>query len=114
VADASAHLDRLVRPHFVIRAGATRLDDLSRYVRGIAYRLDRIADDVGRDRRRMDEVVPLEDEFAGLVRRGASGAAAVELGWRLEELRVSVFAQPIGAKGSVSATKLRRELATLS
>jgi len=113
VTDASAHLDRLVRPRFVIRAGAARLDDVARYVRGIAYRLDRLADDVGRDRRRMDEVVPLEEEFAARVRRGASGPVAVELGWKLEELRVSVFAQPIGAKGSVSATKLRRELAAL-
>ena len=48
--------------------------------------------------------------------RGAAAARrdrprVVELGWRLEELRVSVFAQPIGAKGAVSATKLRRELA---
>ncbi len=114
VADASAHLERLVRPRFVVRAGVARLDDVARYVRGIAYRLDRLADDVGRDRRRMDEVIALEQGFATLVRRGASGPAAVELGWRLEELRVSVFAQPIGAKGSVSATKLRRELATLS
>ena len=114
VADASAHLDRLARPHFVVRAGAARLDDVARYVRGIAYRLDRLAGDVGRDRWRIDEVVALENQFAAVVRRGASGPAAVELGWRLEELRVSVFAQPIGAKGSVSATKLRRELATLS
>jgi ATP-dependent helicase HrpA len=114
VDDAAAHLDRLVRPRFVVRAGTAHLDDVARYIRGIAYRLDRLAGDVSRDRRRMDEVLPLEEEFAALVRRGASGAGAVELGWRLEELRVSVFAQPIGAKGSVSATKLRRELATLS
>jgi ATP-dependent helicase HrpA len=113
VADATAQLDRLVRPGFVRRAGTARLDDVARYVRAIGFRLDRLAQDVGRDRRRMDEVVPLEDEYAALVRRGATGAAVVELGWRLEELRVSTFAQPIGAKGAVSATKLRRELATL-
>ena len=62
----------------------------------------------------MDEVVPLEDDYAALVRRGATGHDVVELGWRLEELRVSVFAQPVGAKGGVSATKVRRELAALS
>jgi ATP-dependent RNA helicase HrpA len=113
VEDAAAHLDRLVRPRFVGRAGTARLDDVERYVRAIAYRLDRLNEDVGRDRRRMDEVVPLEDEYARLVRNGATGSAVVELGWRLEELRVSVFAQPIGAKASVSTTKLRRELAAL-
>jgi ATP-dependent helicase HrpA len=113
VADATAQLDRLVRPGFVRRAGTARLDDVGRYVRAIGFRLDRLAADVGRDRRRMAEVVPLEDEYAALVRKGATGAAVVELGWRLEELRVSTFAQPIGAKGSVSTTKLRRELAAL-
>jgi ATP-dependent helicase HrpA len=55
----------------------------------------------------MDEVVPLEDEYATLVRRGATGHDVVELGWRLEELRVSVFAQPVGAKGGPSEPKLR-------
>jgi ATP-dependent helicase HrpA len=86
---------------------------VARYARAITFRLDRLAEDVGRDRRRMDEVVPLEDDYATLVRRGATGHDVVELGWRLEELRVSVFAQPVGAKGGVSATKVRRELAKL-
>ena len=53
------HLGRLVGRHFVIDAGADRLDDVRRYVEGIAYRLDRLADDVVRDVRRMGEVVPL-------------------------------------------------------
>jgi ATP-dependent helicase HrpA len=114
VADATVHLTRLVRPRFVVVAGTARLDDVARYVRGIGYRLDRLADDVGRDLRRMAEVTPLEDDYATLVRGGATGPTVAEFGWRLEELRVSVFAQPLGAKGSVSATKLRRQLAALT
>ena len=113
VADVEAHLARLVRPRFVVVVGVTRLDDVARYVRAITFRLDRLAEDVGRDRRRMDEVLPLEDDYATLLRRGATGHAVVELGWRLEELRVSVFAQAVGAKGGVSPTKVRRELAAL-
>ena len=56
VADARAHLDRLVRPGFVVRAGAQRLPDVLRYVRSIEYRLERLAEDVPRDVRRMAEV----------------------------------------------------------
>jgi len=110
VADISAHLTRLVRPRFVVVAGTDRLDDVRRYVRGIEYRIDHLAADVGRDRRRMDEIVPLEDDVAAAVRRGASGAALTDLGWRLEELRVSTFAQPVGAQGAVSPKRIRREL----
>ena len=54
---------RLAGRHFVINAGADRIDDVRRYVEGIAYRLDRLADDVARDVRRMAEVVPLERRY---------------------------------------------------
>jgi ATP-dependent helicase HrpA len=114
--DAGDHLERLVRPGFVIRAGTRRLPDLLRYLRGIEYRLDRLAGEVERDRRRMAEVAPLERRYADLLRsaaREAVPAALAELGWRLEELRVAVFAQPIGARGQVSVTRIGRALDTL-
>ena len=55
-------------------AGTRRLPDVHRYVRAIEYRLDRLADDVPRDVRRMAEVVPAR---ASATRRccGAAGAA---------------------------------------
>ena len=93
-------------PRFVVAAGHARLADVLRYVRGIEYRVERLTEDVARDLRRMAEVVPLE---AAATR----DASLVELRWKLEELRVSLFAQPIGAKGSVSAVRLARELAAV-
>jgi ATP-dependent helicase HrpA len=104
VIDARAHLDRLVGPRFVIAAGARRLRDVLRYVRGIEYRVERLNEDVARDHRRIAEIAPLEVGYADL---------APELRWKLEELRVSIFAQPIGAKGSVSTVRLARELSAI-
>jgi ATP-dependent helicase HrpA len=49
VADAEAHLARLLRPGFVVTAGARRLPDVLRYVRGIEHRVERL--DVDRDAR---------------------------------------------------------------
>jgi ATP-dependent helicase HrpA len=34
----------------------------------------------------------------------------VEIGWMLQELRVSYFAQPLGTRGSVSAKRLAAAL----
>ena len=85
-------------------------------MRGIDYRLERLASDAARDQRRMAEVLPLEQRYAAyLARLGRApvGADVVELGWSLEELRVSVFAQPLGARGSVSAKRIARELDAL-
>jgi ATP-dependent helicase HrpA len=116
VADAGSHLGRLTARHFVIAAGADRLDDVRRYVGGIDYRLDRLADDVARDLRRIDEVVPLERRYDAYLRRlgrARPGPDAVEVRWLLEELRMSVFAQPLGVGERVSARRVGDRLTAL-
>ena len=116
VTDAKAHLARLSGRHFVIEAGSARLGDVRRYVEGIVYRLDRLADDVDRDVRRMSEVVPLERRFDAYLRRlGRSrpSADAVEVRWLLEELRMSVFAQPLGVGEKVSGRRVAERLTAL-
>jgi ATP-dependent helicase HrpA len=117
VADANAHLGRLVRHGFVLNAGIGRLDDIERYVEGIAYRLDHLAGGVERDRRRIAEVTALEARYDRLVETlgpGSAGADVAELRWALEELRISTFAQPLGTKDHVSATRIRRRLDALA
>ena len=47
----------------------------------------------------MAEVLPLERRYAAYLRqlgRSRPGTEAVEVRWLLEELRMSVFAQPLG------------------
>jgi ATP-dependent helicase HrpA len=115
-ADANRHLGRLVRPGFVLNAGIDRLDDVERYVEGIGYRLEHIAGAVDRDRRRIEEIGQLEeryDRFIAALDHGAATPEMVYLGWSLEEFRISTFAQPLGARGQVSAKRLRRELSRL-
>ncbi|MEJ7799547.1 MAG: ATP-dependent RNA helicase HrpA [Ilumatobacter sp.] len=109
VTDAEAHVGRLVTLGFIRRAGAARLPDVHRYVRGVEYRLDHLAGDVARDQRRMAEVCPIERSYAHAVGGGAAVPEPVrEIAWMIEELRMSVFAQPLGVDGSVSAKRIRR------
>jgi ATP-dependent helicase HrpA len=113
LADAEAQLGRLVRRGFVRSTGTKRLPDVERYVHGISYRVERLADDIPRDLRRITEVRPLEQRYAAFVSGLPAEALTpeiIELGWQFEELRISIFAQPLGARGSVSVTRLRREL----
>jgi len=112
VDDARAHLDRLVTPGFVSRSGTDRLPDVHRYVRGIEYRLDHLGGDLARDRRRIDEVRPIERAYAELVGRFAPVPESLRsIAWSVEELRMSVFAQPVGVVGSVSTARIRRAMA---
>ena len=114
VDDANAHLGRLVRPGFVSASGANRLDDVGRYVQGIAYRLEHLAGAVERDQARMGEVRPLEARYARLVDQLAAvdvTPEVAELAWMLEELRLQMFAQPIGPAPGTSTKRVHQALA---
>jgi ATP-dependent helicase HrpA len=111
--DASAQLLRLVQPGFITTAGTTRLTDVHRYVRGIGARLGKVAEDPVRDQRRIAEVTAVESSYQRLLAALAPSQVTprvVEVGWMLEELRVSVFAQSVGAKGRVSTQRVRAEI----
>jgi ATP-dependent helicase HrpA len=116
VDDAAAHLARLVRPGFVASAGAARIDDVGRYVRGIAARLRKLPEAPRRDKTNMAEVLPLERSYRDLLAALEPAQVTprvVEAGWLLEELRVSLFAQQLGTRVPVSAPRVRAELDAL-
>mgnify|MGYP003114306160 CR=1 FL=1 len=115
LADARAQLNALVFDGFVGRSGLERLPRLAVYVRGISYRVERLAENLGRDRAWMLEVA----EATELYRRAGgtlplasdSPARVVEARWMLEELRLSLFAQQLGARGPISVQRIRKALA---
>lgn len=109
-ADIQAQLDALVFKGFVAATGAARLGDLNRYLRAIDHRLDKLPVDPNRDRNQqlaIERVQQAFDELRTLAsNRRAELHSVDELRWQIEELRVSLFAQPIGAKGQVSEKRL--------
>ncbi|MCP9490635.1 MAG: DUF3418 domain-containing protein [Solirubrobacteraceae bacterium MAG38_C4-C5] len=113
--DVDAQLRRLLPDGFVATTGAGRLADLERHVEGALRRVQRLPDAVATDR--MGAVHELEHEHAhaALLASRPSGhplpEQLAEVPWLLEELRVSLFAQGVGARGPVSAKRIRRVLA---
>ncbi len=62
----------------------------------------------------MLDLKPFADALAGAAGAGVDGEPGWQaLRWELEELRVSLFAQELGAKGGVSPKKLAQKLAAL-
>ncbi|MFM8266684.1 MAG: ATP-dependent RNA helicase HrpA [Ilumatobacteraceae bacterium] len=112
-ADADAHLGRLVRRGFVTTAGIDRLSDVLRYVRAIDHRLTKVVEDPARDGRLLADVVALEADYRRLLARHdrAVPVGLVDLGWMLEELRVAVFAQSLGAVKGTSVSRVREMIA---
>jgi ATP-dependent helicase HrpA len=108
--DIRRQLDGLIRPGFLTAASARRLPALARYLRAVRYRLDRLAENAGRDALQMAVVHRVRDAYlVALARLDAparSGRAAMDIRWQIEELRVSLFAQTIGTPLPVSERRI--------
>ncbi|HEY1538221.1 MAG TPA: ATP-dependent RNA helicase HrpA [Solirubrobacteraceae bacterium] len=110
--DVAAQIGGLVYPGFLAATGAARLHDVTRYLRAAIRRLERLPDAPAADRDRMRVLHELESELHLRRESGHSSPAALrEVGWMLQELRVSNFAQGLGVRGQVSAKRVRVALA---
>jgi ATP-dependent helicase HrpA len=110
VADIRDQLNGLVYPGFLTVAGTARLPALARYLRAVQMRLDKLADNPGRDAQQMAIVHRVQESYAAalatLPATARSSDGAREIGWMIQELRVSLFAQTIGTQGPVSERRI--------
>ncbi|MDN5764529.1 MAG: ATP-dependent RNA helicase HrpA [Humibacillus sp.] len=118
LADVRAQLGGLVRPGFVADAGIARLPDLGRYLKGIAHRLDKAPANLAKDAASLAQVDAVEGRYAdlldGLRPTQRAAAEVVEVGWMIEELRVSLFAQTLGTAYTVSPQRVVKAIARLA
>ncbi|MBO0827295.1 MAG: DUF3418 domain-containing protein, partial [Streptosporangiales bacterium] len=110
----AAQLAALVFPGFVAATGMRRLPDLSRYLRAMQRRLEKLPESPDRDLVRQRSVEAVTQDYEDALRaapdeRGRTALADVR--WMIEELRVSLFAQVLGTAYPVSETRIRRALA---
>ncbi|MFJ4687485.1 ATP-dependent RNA helicase HrpA [Streptomyces sp. NPDC088789] len=110
LADVRAQLDGLVKPGFVTGTGLRRLPDLVRYLIAVDRRLQQMPANVQRDTTRMQKVHEMQDEYAWLLEQMPQGrpvpAAALDIRWMIEELRVSYFAHALGTAYPVSDKRI--------
>jgi ATP-dependent RNA helicase HrpA len=114
VEDIRAQFRRLLPPGFVAAAGDRRVPDLRRYLLAIARRLELLPRDVDIDRARMARVHTVRDAYDELVRALPAVRAEAEdvraIGWQIEELRVSLWAQQLGTPRPVSEKRIFRAI----
>jgi ATP-dependent helicase HrpA len=114
LSDARAQLDALVHPGFVAITGVARLRRVPVYLAGMLHRIQKLAENPGRDRAWQTEVeqaVDLYERSGGtLPLSSGTDPRLVEVRWMLEELRLSLFAQHLGAAGPVSVQRVRKAL----
>jgi len=110
--DMRGQLDRLVFQGFLLVTPWERLRHLPRYLSALEARLGKLPLAAARDRNRMQEMQPLWDQWltrdTQLRKAGQQDARIDEIGWLFEELRVSLFAQEVGAATRISMKRLRK------
>jgi ATP-dependent helicase HrpA len=122
VADMRSQLAELVFPGFMARHRANRLVHLPRYLKAIEMRLNKLAAQTARDLGSMNEMAKL---LAAFRQRRERLAAQGRIGnniepemedfrWRLEELRVSLFAQELKTPEPVSVKRLEKRWAEIA
>jgi ATP-dependent helicase HrpA len=117
VDDLRTQLSGLIYPDFVTAAGYRRLPSVARYLRAMAWRLDKLPENPGRDAASMAVAQRVQQACRAAVadlppsRRDDEDVRAIR--WQLEELRVSLFAQTLGTPVPVSETRIMAAIAGL-
>ncbi|WP_240099886.1 ATP-dependent RNA helicase HrpA [Thermomonas flagellata] len=108
--DMREQLEALAAPGFLRDTPAAALAEYPRWLKALALRAERAQRDPGKDQARMLELAPFQQALAAAA---ADDPEAQALRWELEELRVQLFAQELGAKGGISPKRLAARLQRL-
>ena len=110
LSDMKSQISGLIYQGFVQKSGYTRLPDLLRYLQAIDKRMDKLAQDVNRDRAAMLRVEQVQQAYqqllAKLPKSKPISDEVAEIRYMIEELRVSLFAQQLGTKYQVSDKRI--------
>jgi ATP-dependent helicase HrpA len=111
-ADLQQQLAGLMTSDFLLKQPYAQLAHFSRYLKGMALRIDKLRSDPARDSARLAELQPLLGQWqrkqAAL--KGQHDDRIIELRWLLEELRISLFAQELRTPMPVSVKRVQKVL----
>ena len=112
--DIGEQLGFLLYPGFLTEVTERTLRDYPRYLKAIAFRLERLDFDPRRDEARMQVVRRYWKAYLAATETEDIDADALDqLHWLIEEFRVSVFAQQLGTSGKISERLLNSQLKRL-
>nr|WP_256449412.1 ATP-dependent RNA helicase HrpA [Kutzneria sp. CA-103260] len=114
VADIRAQIRGLVHADFAAEFGYQRLSDVERYLKAIQRRLDKLPENPQRDVQRTEEIAEITAEYRALLAAVPPGEPVEKplrtIGWMIQELRVSYFAQTLGTAYPVSEKRIYKAM----
>jgi ATP-dependent helicase HrpA len=113
-ADLAEQISNLVFAGFLAATPYRHLVELPRYLKAARVRIGTLATTPARDATGLATISRVEDAYAELVSSAPPGRLpefVEDVGWLLEELRVSLFAQSLGTKVAVSEKRVSNAIA---
>jgi len=111
--DIKAQVGELFSDHFISQTPWHYLKNYPRYLEGILYRLDKLQGQLQRDRLRIAEVEEIKQMHNSAIKQLSMPFYAnqdlLHFYWLIQELRMSLFAQPLGTSEPVSSKRLRQQ-----
>ncbi|WP_236559624.1 ATP-dependent RNA helicase HrpA [Colwellia sp. 20A7] len=116
--DIKQQSEALVFKGFVSASGFEKLDDITRYLKGILRRLEKLPIDPNQDRLKLIEVKRASDLYASVLsqqRKDKPIAQEILLTkWMIEEFRISLFSQNLGTAQPISLKRIVNHLKDFS
>jgi ATP-dependent helicase HrpA len=113
ISDITAQLQMLLPPNFIEATPRPWLEYLPRYLKAIARRIERLADNLKRDAELAAKVKPFSAAVRDLTAQRPVTSAHEQLDqlrWMIEEFRVSLFAQELRTMLKVSEKRLAEQV----
>lgn len=109
--DIGQQLDQLLPAGFIYNTEYEQFQQYPRYLKAIAVRLDKVSQNIQRDKVQTHELTDHWQRYQSLLdKKGAlwcqNNPLLNRYRWMIEELRVSYFAQTLGTREPVSAKRL--------
>ena len=110
--DIKTQLDRLVHLNFVLETPDTWLKQMPRYLKALDVRLEKLDLDPQKDQQIQRQLQAVLQDYQRIAQAYGERQTPelIEIRWMLEELRVSLFAQPMKTLTPVSIERIQKRI----
>jgi ATP-dependent helicase HrpA len=115
ITDIQQQLDALISKDFVRNTPEEWFKQISRYLKGLEVRLEKIEQDPSKDQLSIRQIQPVLKAYQALAQESAyqNLPGLVEIRWLIEELRLSLFAQPMKTLMPISVPRIEKRIKAL-
>ena len=115
ISDIQQQLDALISKDFVRQTPEIWFKQIERYLKALEIRLQKLDLDPNKDQKSIREIQPLLKKYQAIASEPAyqNLPGLVDLRWMLEELRISLFSQPMKTLKPVSIQRIEKLIKAL-